>query len=96
MTNYVFDTNCIISANISQKSIVRQAYNKAQKDGILLYSSETISELTQVFTRPKFDKYLSIEERMSAIAMYENKDFLTEVHIKIGACRDPKTISFWN
>jgi len=94
MTNYVFDTNCIISAHLSRFSIVREAYDKAFNQGIIIYSRETLNELTQVFTRPKFDKYISIEDRLNAISIFENKGYLTEINVVLNACRDPKDNKF--
>ena len=94
MINYVFDTNSIISANLLPASVTRQAYNKALETGLLLYSKETLSELAQVFTRPKFDKYVPIEERIKEIALFEKKGLSIEVFIKINACRDSKDNKF--
>ena len=94
MINYVFDTNSIISANLLPKSVSRQAYNKALETGLLLYSKETLSEFAQVFTRPKFDKYVPIEERINAITSFEKKGVAIEVFIKINACRDPRDNKF--
>ena len=94
MINYVFDTNTIISAHLLSASPARNAYDKALKQGILLYSRETLSELTKVFLRPKFDKYISIEDRIKALSAFENKGYLIEVFIIINACRDSKDDMF--
>jgi len=94
MINYVFDTNSIISANLLPGSITRQAYDKALATGMLLYSKETLSELAQVFTRPKFDKYVPIEERVEEITSFEKKCLAIDVFIKVNACRDPKDNKF--
>ncbi len=94
MINYVFDTNSIVSAHLLKISLVRDAYNKAIKNGILLYSKDTLDELSEVFSRPKFDKYISVEDRMKAVALFENKGYLVDVFIKVNACRDPKDNKF--
>ena len=94
MINYVFDTNSIVSAHLLNISIVKDAYLKALRQGILLYSKETLDELTDVLSRPKFDKYVSIEERAKAISLFEKKGFQIEVFIKVNACRDPKDNKF--
>ena len=94
MIKYVFDTNSIISANLLGASVTRQAYYKVLEEGVLLYSKETLSELVQVFSRPKFDKYLSIEKRINAVAAFEKKGFAVDVSIKVNACRDPKDNKF--
>ena len=94
MINFVFDTNSIISAHLLPTSIVRAAYNKALEQGVLLHSKDTLSELVQVFFRPKFDKYLPVKERIIAIDLFEKKSFLTDIFIKIEACRDVKDNKF--
>jgi len=95
MTSYIFDTNCLISAHLSPvSSLPRLAYNKALKQGILLYSEETLQEFKDVFSRPKFDRYIPIEERMKAVALYERIGLIAGVFIKVNACRDPKDNKF--
>jgi len=76
------------------RSDVRKAYNKALEDGLLLHSKETLSELAHVFYRPKFDKYISIEDRTKAIEAFEKMSYLNDVRIKIDACRDKKDNMF--
>ncbi len=94
MIKYVFDTNSIVSSNLLPESVSRKAYIKALETGILLYSKETLSEFVDVLTRPKFDKYVSIDERIKEIASFEKKGFAIEVFIKINACRDPRDNKF--
>lgn len=60
---FVFDTNTIISAALFRQSIPRQALDKALSTGTLLASEDTIIELTSVFLREKFDRYLQREKR---------------------------------
>ncbi len=94
MSNYVFDTNSIISANLLAASVTRQAYDKALEEGVLLYSKETLSELAEVFFRTKFDKYLSIEKRVKEFETFEKKGIAVDVFIKVNACRDSKDNKF--
>lgn len=60
---YVLDTNVLISAVMFHNSVPYQAFEKATKSGSLLFSSHTLHELQQVLYRPKFDKYISTENR---------------------------------
>ena len=87
---FVFDTNALISANLSPLSINRKAYDKTREVGISVYSSATLVEFAETLLRPKFDKYLSIEKRLKAISEFEKNSQLIQVHAKIDACRDPK------
>jgi uncharacterized protein len=66
MTNkqrFIFDTNVIVSAFLFNKSKPRQAFDLAQDIGIIILSNPIFSELGEVLSRPKFNKYLSVERR---------------------------------
>jgi uncharacterized protein len=91
---FVFDTNCLISAHLLPSSVNREAFNKAMKTGMLVYSEETIAEWVEVFTRSKFDKYISLEDRLNVIAVFETRAQLINITEQIIACRDPKDDKF--
>lgn len=91
---YVFDTNSLISAHLLPLSVTRKAFDIALEKGIIAHSRETFSELVEVFTRPKFDKYISIEDRLNAINTIELRSQLIEVSVPVTACRDPKDDKF--
>ena len=91
---FVFDTNALISAYILLNSKNRQAYNKAFDGGVLIYSDATFDEFAEVFTRSKFEKYLSLEQRLSAIKEFHSIAFLIDVNISITDCRDSKDNKF--
>jgi putative PIN family toxin of toxin-antitoxin system len=91
---YVFDTNSLISAHLLPLSVTRKAFDKALEKGIIAHSRETFSEFVEVFTRPKFDKYISIEDRLNAINLIELRSQLVEVSVPVIACRDPKDDKF--
>ena len=61
---------------------------------MIVYSEETMAELAEVFTRPKFDKYISLEDRLDVIAVFETKAQLIHITEQIIACRDPKDDKF--
>ena len=92
--SFVFDTNSLISAHLLPFSVARKAFDIALENGILVHSRETFSELVEVFTRPKFDKYISLQDRLSAISLLELKSQLIEVSVPVIACRDPKDDKF--
>ena len=91
---FVFDTNCLISANLLPGSINRIAYDRAREIGIAVYSVDTLAEFAETLTRQKFDKYLSSEKRLEEIASYEKRGQLIHVSISIDICRDPKDNKF--
>ena len=91
---FVFDTNILISANLSPGSINRKAYDHAREIGIPVYSNSTLAEFAETLLRTKFDKYISIEKRLEAIAAYEKRGQLIGVSVNIDLCRDPKDNKF--
>jgi putative PIN family toxin of toxin-antitoxin system len=91
---YVFDTNSLISAHLLPLSVTRKAFDIALENGIIAHSRETFSEFVEVFTRPKFDKYISLEDRLNAISIIELKSQLIEISVPVIACRDPKDDKF--
>jgi len=91
---YVLDTNTLISAHLLPNSISRKAFNKALEEGALVHSSATFNEFVEVFTRPKFDKYVSTNIRLNAVKLLERSSQLVDVSIKVNDCRDPKDNKF--
>lgn len=91
---FVFDTNSLISANLSVDSVNRRAYDRARQIGIIVHSDLTFSEFSEVLTRPKFDKYISHQERQQAISTFEKKSQLIKTFSHITICRDPKDNKF--
>ena len=90
----VLDSNVILSAGLFKGSAPRQALDKASTTGQILMSSEIIVELTDIFNRPKFDKYSSKQLRNEFLndflAIVEN----VQIVQKITACRDRKDDKF--
>lgn len=91
---FVFDTNSLISAHLLPSSINTAAYDKAFENGVMVRSEETFAEFVEVFTRQKFDKYISLEKRLAAIEAFERKSLLVAVSTDLKACRDPKDDKF--
>jgi uncharacterized protein len=91
---FVIDTNTIVSAALFRQSVPRQALDHAFTDGILLVSEATTLELTSVFLRSKFDRYLQREIRERFLAAFLHQTTLIEITEPIIACRDPKDDKF--
>ncbi|BAY06106.1 putative toxin-antitoxin system toxin component, PIN family [Anabaena sp. PCC 7938] len=64
---FVFDTNVFVSAFLFSQSKPHQALEKAQDIGIILLSAAVFSELQEVLSRPKFDRYITLERRRELI-----------------------------
>lgn len=91
---WVIDTNTLISRLLLSHSVPAQAVTKALQHGDLLVSDATLEELAEVLERPKFDKYLSSEERRTFFTLLSRVAIRVEILRPILACRDPKDDKF--
>jgi putative PIN family toxin of toxin-antitoxin system len=57
-------------------------------------SEATVTELNEVFRRPKFDKYMREEKRLEFLAAMVRDADLVEVTEQVKECRDPKDDKF--
>ena len=93
--NFVFDTNCLISASILPNSTMRQAFEKAIRLGSIATSLKVFDEYSQVLFRRKFDRYfVSDEERLFIIDLIGTKLFVFSSTLEIEDCLDPKDNKF--
>jgi putative PIN family toxin of toxin-antitoxin system len=88
---FVLDANTLVSAFLlAPTSVAAQAYYKAKADGEIVLSADTFNEFSDVFIRPKFDRYLTLTKRLIIIEdLKAIVQFITVTSI-IQACRDPK------
>jgi putative PIN family toxin of toxin-antitoxin system len=86
---FVFDTNTLVSAALFQDSVPDQALRRGLATGDILISSATIAELSEVLSRPKFDRYLTREERDLFLGKLVQRAVLLEVQLEVRICRDP-------
>jgi uncharacterized protein len=90
----VFDTNVVISAMLLPHSVPRQAVDRAMREGRLLISASTTTELNEVIHLPKFDGYLTEEERIEFLTTLVHEAELVNVVEKVTDCRDPRDNKF--
>ncbi len=90
----VADTNCLISRLLLLKSTPGHAVRRAVDQGILLVSEATMNELADVLARPKFDRYISLEDRQQFLRLVGRiAEFVPSVYA-IRECRDPQDDKF--
>lgn len=90
----VIDTNALISRLLVPGSVPGQAVRKAVAEDQLLASDDTIMELADVLARPKFDPYMTVEERREFLRLFGRiAERIPITHI-VRACRDPKDDKF--
>jgi putative PIN family toxin of toxin-antitoxin system len=90
----VLDTNILISALLSKKSIPFKVVDFAFNYHVLLASDETLAEIKRVLNREKFDKYLSKEERYIFLAKFMTTAEKVSIIKRFNACRDLKDNCF--
>ena len=87
---YVFDANAIISALLLSDSTPRRAFDKARTHGRILLSEPVIHELDDVLRRPRFEKYIHENERISFLMALLRDAHIVRVTETVADCRDPK------
>ena len=87
---FVCDVNVIISAVLLPGSKPDHALRKVQDLGQLLASESMWLELEQVITRPKFNRYITPEERNEFLLDLSETIQFINVTEQINECRDPK------
>jgi putative PIN family toxin of toxin-antitoxin system len=90
----VVDTNALISRLISPGSVPGRAVRRIVGEEQLLVSEATMLELVDVLARPKFDRYLSVEERQEFFLQIGNVAEYVPIWRPVRACRDPKDDKF--
>lgn len=91
---FVLDTNVIVSAFLLQKSVARQAFDRAATNGKILISLGTAEELSAVLRRSSFDRYVSEALRIEFLTALIRDSILIEVSQMVRECRDPKDDKF--
>jgi uncharacterized protein len=90
----VFDTNIIISAMLFEGSKPSKAFGVGIRQGVILFSSYTLSELEEVLWRKKFDPYIFHEERKQFLSSFILHSTPVEINETITECRDAKDNKF--
>jgi putative PIN family toxin of toxin-antitoxin system len=89
-TRIVVDTNVLISRLLMPASVPGRAVRRAVDEGQLLMSEASFMELADVLGRPKFNPYVSVEDRQGFIMRLGGIVEMVEILHRIQACRDPK------
>lgn len=91
---FVLDTNVIVSAVLLPRSVPRQAFDLAFIRGTVLVSESILDELDNVLRRPRFERYVSEDERLQFLTNFIRDATVAEVIEVITDCRDPKDNKF--
>ena len=91
---FVVDTNVLVSRLLAPRSTPARAVDQALAHGNLLGSEETLAELVEVLARPKFDPYVSREDRREFIRMLGGVMQIVPIIRRVAVCRDPRDDKF--
>jgi putative PIN family toxin of toxin-antitoxin system len=90
----VIDTNLWISRLLVPGGTAARAVDHGLSWGIPLMSEETLTELSEVLSRGKFDRYTSREDRQHFLRLLGGIVRMIPITQRIAACRDPKDDKF--
>ena len=85
----VFDNNVLVSAALLA-GVPRKAFDKLLERGSVLVSVPVLLELADVLNRPKFDAYVTQDERMRFMVNFLKVAEMIEITATFNVCRDPK------
>lgn len=90
----VADSNALVSRLLLPVSVPGRAVHKAVDHGVLLVSDATMNELADVLARPKFDRYISLEDRQQFLRLLGRLAEFVPIVYPVRACRDPNDDKF--
>jgi len=90
----VIDTNVLVSRLLLPDSISGMAVRTAADGGTLLVSDATLEELASVLARPKFDRYVSKQDRERFLFLLARIAEPVAIADRLQVCRDPKDDKF--
>lgn len=90
----IVDTNALISRLLLPHSTVATAVRQVFSSATLLLSTATQEELVRVLARPKFDRYISVENRQQFFRLLNRQAEIVPIIRRVTACRDPKDDMF--
>lgn len=90
----VVDTNALVSRLLLPDSVPGRVVRKVVDEGRLLISEATMEELADVLSRPKFDRYVTLEDRQQFLRLLGRVADWVPVLFNVQACRDPRDDKF--
>lgn len=90
----VVDTNVLVSQLVLPFSVPDEAVRRAVTRGRLLFSDSTMQEVGDVLSRPKFDRYISRENRLRFLSKLCGIGEFVSIIRRVHECRDPRDDKF--
>jgi uncharacterized protein len=86
----VFDASILVSAALKANSIPERALLRAQEIDVLVLSTAVDREVTDVLSRPKFARAVSLARRKRFLEELRRSAIWFEPSIAVSDCRDAK------
>ena len=90
----VVDTNVLISFALKPDGIAGQVVDWILENGQLVFCMETFKELETRLWRPKFDRYITLEERKLLLHDFEMSAMWVTIANELRFSRDPDDDKF--
>lgn len=90
----VFDTSTLVGVLLYPRSAHAQAFRNAIARHQAVASTETMHELVEVLSRPKFDRYRAAADRAEFVRRYAGAVQMVAVIETVNDCRDSKDNKF--
>ncbi|MGE4529852.1 MAG: putative toxin-antitoxin system toxin component, PIN family [Acidithiobacillus sp.] len=92
----VIDTSTLVGAMLHPDSVPRRAFLAAVRIGELCVTEATLQEVLQ---RPKFDRFIPLQDRLAFLTLVSGHVSMWEIHVSsdqaaTGVCRDDKDTKF--
>ena len=94
INSVVIDTNVLISSVLSPKGLPAKVVRHFIQHGRILFSLETYEEFNSRIWRPKFDPYISIENRKAILLDFSNIAQWVEISNEFKLSKDPDDDKF--
>ena len=88
------DTNTLVSRLLLPGGTAARAVDHALALGVPLVSDDTLAELADVLSRPKFDRWVTLAERQHFVQLLGGVARRVNITHRVQACRDPKDDKF--
>ena len=91
---WVLDTDTLVSRLLLPGGTAARAVDHALALGVPLVSDDTLAELADVLSRPKFDRWVTLAERQHFVQLLGGVARRVNITHRVQACRDPKDDKF--
>ncbi len=86
----VLDASVLISAVLRNNSLPAKTWDLVLKQHDIITSLSTVNELKGKLPSNKFDKFVSLEDRLKFFLLFQARSKMIAIAHTVAICRDPK------